>query len=259
MLSWVDDDRFVVEGATFRVIPNGTSSRAFAAAAQGALDAGELFVAKPRWRIDRYVTVIEQLEPRNVVELGIYHGGSTALFAQLARPRRLVAIDLQKGGHDPLDRFVAERGLEDVVHAYDGVDQGSRRRLSEIAEEEFAGESLDLVVDDCSHQYGLTRAAFNELFPRLRAGGIYVIEDWPWAHAAIGAEDVKGLFPDQVPLTRLIFELVLAIPGMPGLITDIAIDDNSAFVTRGDAEIDPAGFNISACSNPRGRDLLAPK
>ena len=32
-------------------------------------------------------------------------------------------------------------------------------------EENFSGEDLDLVIDDCSHLYEETRASFNELFP----------------------------------------------------------------------------------------------
>ena len=73
----------------------------------------------------------------------------------------------------------------------------------------------------------------------------------------MGADDIKGLYPDEVPLTRLLFELVLAIPGAPALITDIAVDANSVYVTRGGAAVDPAAFDISTCSNPRGRELLA--
>jgi predicted O-methyltransferase YrrM len=258
MLTWVDDERFVVGEATFRVIPNAASAQQFTAAAQMANRAGELFVAKPRWRLERYVEILERLEPRHVVELGIYQGGSTALFAELASPRRLVGIDKESGGHRPLDEYIARNGLADVVHVHDGVDQGDREALSEIADREFSGEPLDLVVDDCSHQYEPTHASFNVLFPLLRAGGVYVIEDWPWAHSAVGAEDPKGLYPGQVPLTRLVFELVLAIPGAPGVIADVAVDANSVYVTRGDAAVDPATFDISACSNPRGRELLAP-
>ena len=40
------------------------------------------------------------------------------------------------------------------------------------------GEPLDLVIDDASHLYGPTMASFEVLFPRLRPGGLYVIEDW---------------------------------------------------------------------------------
>jgi predicted O-methyltransferase YrrM len=258
MLTWVDDERFVVGDATFRVIPNAASAQQFTAAVQAANRAGELFVAKPRWHVERYAEVIRRLEPRHVVELGIYQGGSAALFAELARPRRLVAIDKELRGHRPLHEYIAGSGLGDVVHVHAGVDQGNSEALSEIADREFAGEPLDLVVDDCSHEYGPSHASFNVLFPRLGDGGIYVIEDWPWAHSAVGAEDARGWYPDQVPLTRLIFELVLAIPGAPGLITDVAVDANSVYVTRGEANVDPATFDISACSNPRGRELLSP-
>src|SRR5213595_1881751 len=100
MLTWVDDERFVVRGATFRVIPNAASAQEFTDAARSARQAGELFVAKPRWRLDRYVEIIQRLAPRHVVELGIYQGGSTALFAEMARPRRLVAIDKETSGHE---------------------------------------------------------------------------------------------------------------------------------------------------------------
>ena len=67
------------------------------------------------------------------------------------------------------------------------------------------------------------------------------------------------MYPDEVPLTRLLFELVLALPSIPGLITDVKIDVFTAVIRRGDADVDPADFDITACSNPRGRELLAPE
>jgi hypothetical protein len=62
--------------------------------------------------------------------------------------------------------------------------------------EQFDGGPLDLVVDDCSHLYEPTRASFNELFPRLRPGGAYVIEDWVWAHTPLDSEHPEGLLPN---------------------------------------------------------------
>jgi hypothetical protein len=42
---------------------------------------------------------------------------------------------------------------------------------------EFGAMPLDLVSDDASHLLRETRASFNALFPRLRSGGEYIIED----------------------------------------------------------------------------------
>ena len=44
---------------------------------------------------------------------------------------------------------------------------------------------FDLVVDDASHDGDLTRRTFEILWPRVAAGGFYVVEDWffglePW-------------------------------------------------------------------------------
>jgi hypothetical protein len=169
-----------------------------------------------------------------------------------------VAIDQAPGEWPELRRLVAERGFEDSARLYGNFEQSDRGRLAKIFEENFGDQQLDLVVDDCSHLYEQTRQSFNELFPRLRPGGVYVIEDWRWAHPALDAEDQEGLWPEQMPLTRLVFELVLALPSVEGLIDEIRIDQTSVALWRGEAKVDPAGFEISACSNPRGRKLLAP-
>jgi len=101
--------------------------------------------------------------------------------------------------------------------------------------------------------YDATRASFNELFPRLRPGGVYMIEDWPWAHT----EPFTEMWADRVPLTRLVLELVIALPSVRGLVSEIRIDRRWVLVTRGDASVDPDGFEISDCQDQTGRGLLA--
>ena len=181
------------------------------------------------------------------------------MFVELARPRRVVAVDLKPrvDGRERVERHAAARGHEDVVRIHGEVDQADRGRLAQIVDETFGGSELDLVVDDCSHLYEPTRASFNELFPRLRPGGAYVIEDWSWAHTALDSEAPEGLFPDEVPLTRLLFEIVVAGAGAPGLVSEVSIENGLAVIRRGEARVDPSSFEISACSNPRGRALLA--
>lgn len=254
MVTWESDQRFVAGGITFQTLPPDLFENGRAGI---PMEGADFLLAKPRKLVERYLELLADLQPQHVFELGIFQGGSTALLAEVARPRRLVAID-RTTAHGPLEKHVSRTGLGDAVRIYRGVDQADRGRLAEIVEEAFAADPLDLVVDDCSHRYEATRASFNELFPRLRPGGVYVIEDWPWAHTPIDAEALEGAYPGQVPLTRLGFELVLAIPSVPGLITEVTVEMESIQVRRGEATVDAGGFDISACSNPRGRDMLAP-
>jgi SAM-dependent methyltransferase len=251
MLTWKGHDRFVLGETTFRTMaPDAT---------RPAMGDGEFFIFKPRGLVEFYAAAVKELEPRRIFELGTFEGGSTLFFAELARPRRIVAIDREPVKQDRarLDSHAASRGLADVVRTFGEVDQANRKALAQIADEQFDGMALDLVVDDCSHMYEPTRASFNELFPRLRPGGVYVIEDWRWAHTAVGEEPLEGMFPAEEPLTRLLVEIVLAIPGMPDLVSELSVQKRFAVVRRGEAEVDPAAFDISACSNPRGRALLA--
>ena len=155
MLNWVDDARFVVR-ETFRVIPNAASGQRFAHARRprtrrgswSSPSRGGAWSATPRSSSGSNPGASWNWH---------YQGGSTALFAEIARPERLVAIDKQVDGHKPLDDYIARLGLGDVLHVHDGVDQADTRAVSEITEQEFPGESLDLVVDDCSHLYALAR------------------------------------------------------------------------------------------------------
>jgi predicted methyltransferase len=71
------------------------------------------------------------------------------------------------------NRFEAEHNIK----TYWGANQGNSTRLREIVHTEFQ-ESLDLVIDDASHMYALTKKSFETLFPLLRPGGLYIIEDW---------------------------------------------------------------------------------
>ncbi len=248
-LTWVDEQRCRVGEIDFGVIPPDSGERDPAGA--------EYFLFKPKPLVERYAELIAELQPRNVFELGIFEGGSTVFLSELAHPDRLVAIDRQAPRSPGLREYIAANGREGTLRVYDDVDQSDRARLREIADEAFGAEPLDLVFDDCSHLYEPTRASFSELFPRLRPGGVFAIEDWRWAHTPLGADHPEGMWPDQVPLSRLIFEITLAIPSCPGLISDIRVNVRTIEVTRGHLEVDPGTFDIAECCNPRGREMLS--
>jgi hypothetical protein len=203
--------------------------------------------------VRRYVELLTDLRPGRIVELGIYQGGSTALLAMLTQPLSMVAVELTPDRVAALDRLLEARQLSDKVQLAYGTSQDDAAAI--MAALEDAGVSapvLDLVVDDASHLVAQTRASFEILFPYVRPGGKYVIEDWSWAHIGYGLHK-----PDEQPLTELVFELTMVLPSSPGVIAEIHLDRDWAVITRGDADLDPGSFSISRLYNERGRQLLA--
>jgi predicted O-methyltransferase YrrM len=266
MLHWKTDMYLEVDGTDFALAP------ADALVMQTAIDSGALLLRKPRRMVEQYDAMRSEIDPTNVLELGIYNGGSTALLALLFRPRRLVAIDITPSRAPALDDFIDDKGLHDVVHPYFGVDQGDRALLEKIVADEFGTEPLDLVIDDASHLLPETTASFNALFPRLRPGGLFVLEDWSWQHPR--DEDVVGfLLRDEQasqelarrlqagdvapPVSRLVLELVLTAAYAPEIVDEVtSVRRGFLVVRRGDAALDPNEFDITQRYGARGRSML---
>jgi hypothetical protein len=269
----------VVDGVEFQVAPFG-----------GAPGDRQLVVVKPRGAIEGYQELLGRHDHPNVVELGIAFGGSVGLFALLAQPSKLVAVELSAERVPLLDDLIASRGLEDRVRLHYGTDQADVARLAAIVDEEFRGESLDLVIDDASHMYDETVASFELLFPHLRPGGDYVIEDWSadhWLRAVLVAaladpaspqhgwaqEAMAGRIPSgnagqaaqtavavaslasqpARPLSRLAAQLVLAA-AEPGSGVESVVCNRFWFVVRrSDDPLEPGAFRLAdACPDPFG-------
>lgn len=151
-------------------------------------------------------------KPERVLELGIWDGGSIAFWFELFHPKKHVAIDLKQRQDSPyFERYVESRGLRENIRTYWNVDQADRPAISGICAREFDG-ALDLVIDDASHLYGPTKASFETLFPLLRPGGLYVIEDWAWGHWA-DYQRPDHPWAKEIPLTQLVIELIECIGG----------------------------------------------
>jgi len=194
---------------------------------------------------------------KNIVDIGIYRGGSVVLYQELFSPKRIVGLDLTSTREDALDRYVAQRSLGEAIRLYYETDQADRELLSTIMSENFGDEPLDLVVDDASHLYEPTKASFNLLFPRLRPGGVYVIEDWGWAHwdDAYYQSATNYYADEQTALSKLILELVMVSASRPTMISEVHLRPAIAHFVRGDAAISP-GFDIASSYLSSGRQLL---
>jgi cephalosporin hydroxylase len=241
---WSSDEVFTLDGVTYRTqliggkVPPSTSDG--------------MVIFKTRDQIEGYEALIDALRPRSVVELGIFKGGSVALIAQLARPDKLVAIDVEAECR-PLDRFIDAHSLRGVVVPYCGVDQADGAALHRIMQAEFAGSPIDLVIDDASHLLAETRASFNRLFPSVRPGGVYVIEDWGWANTQWPVSS-KGR--GQTPLSVFGCELLLACARRPGLVAAVTADQHILSVHRGPRKLDPYDFDISENIDPVSQEMV---
>lgn len=201
---------------------------------------------KAPWQVESYSQLLHDVAPQTMVEVGMFDGASMALTGELARPRTLVGIDNRATPSAALTEFIARHALENHLRPHYGVDQADTERLRTILAAEIGDEPLDLVVDDASHLYDETRCTFNELFPRLRPGGMYVVEDWP-----------THRIPHDPPLAMLLLELSLATSDTPRCVAGMRITKNDVVVTRGPADLDPAVFDLRDCLGPRAQAFIA--
>jgi predicted O-methyltransferase YrrM len=104
-----------------------------------------------------YDDLIADLQPRRVLEIGVFHGASIRAWRHLPQPVEVVGVDRNLCPGIPVIRCTAP-DFSPVI-------------------EQLQGQQFDLIIDDGSHQQAHQIAAIQQLSPLLRAGGVFVIED----------------------------------------------------------------------------------
>lgn len=252
------DDKFSFDGVDF-VCDYASGSTA-----------DRFFIVKNAPHVRQYIELCEQFSGGVFVELGIAEGGSAAMAALVAAPAKLIALDLEPVRLAALDDFITARNLQRSVRPHYGIDQADQARLGALVDEELEGRPIDLVFDDASHVLEPTRRSFEVLFPRMRPGGLYVIEDWNteyvWRHAmkeafqqmspeerieafAKGASDgerepVDGVDPSGRPMSDIAVEMMLLRALPVDMVASVSVNRFELRVERGPAELDPDDFRL---------------
>lgn len=240
-VSWLDSRTAEVSGIRFLVsaVENG----------DGVDDADRLLLVKDADYLRRCAARFRALAPRNIVEIGILHGGSVMFWNLVLRPERQLAFDLSDRSAEPLRRFAASAERHGRLELRFGLDQADRASLTALAAEVFGDEPIDLIIDGGSHSYPEKRASLETLLPRLRPGGAYVIEDWGWAH--IDAPEARSSSANRPALTNLIVELLMVCGSRTGVIDELLVEPHAVLATRGTRPLDPA-FTLAGVYSNRG-------
>jgi hypothetical protein len=150
------------------------------------------------------------------------------LFADLWTSATIVGIDLRPRNDHVIDHL-AKLGLSQRIRLHHEVSQSDRERVTNIIESSFVGE-IDIIIDDASHQYHFTKATFEITFPYLANGGLYIIEDWAWAHWKNWQGE--NLFSRSPAMSNLVFQLVMASASSSNIIANVSIDSNICVIEK---------------------------
>ena len=205
---------------------------------------------KTRGNVQAYVDFLDGRRCDRILELGIMKGGSCVFFNELLKPSLHVAVELEKALPRSLSAYVEvvardKRRLLPVM----GVSQADIGAIKAVIGE----EPLDFVVDDASHDYALSRASFEGLFPLLRPGGVYALEDWGWAQWGGEWDKPDHAWASLPALSNLVLEICLICTSYSHIVSSVHVTPVTTFIIRGQAAIDQ--LVVTEAYRARGRKL----
>lgn len=165
--------------------PEFTRSREPSETSVGGLieRATNAFVAvQNRYELERFLTVVKQLRPKTVVEIGTARGGLLYCLAQLvAEDGLIVSVDLPGGpncgGQTAIERtvFSSFGGSCRRVECVSGDSHEPRTRAS--LERILCGRTVDLLVLDGDHSYEGVKRDYAMYADMLGPDGVLALHD----------------------------------------------------------------------------------
>ena len=106
---------------------------------------------------------------KKVMEIGVWKGGSTRSWKEYFPNAQILGLDIMP---ECLNH------VEDRISIHIG-NQDDTSFLKSVAEKRIAKEDylFDMIIDDGSHRMSSMKLSFDTLFPYVRSGGYYVVED----------------------------------------------------------------------------------
>lgn len=150
--------------------------------------------------IDLYANQMTRRSNVSMLEIGVEYGHSIAMWQEYFKNSKVYGIDIKSDNVKfELENFV----LGDATNA-------------EVISKNFARNKFDYVIDDGSHTIADQIASFDLIFPKMKSGGKYFIEDVNGDNAVqrisqhlkehdfevFDFRDIKGRYDDIVIMVR---------------------------------------------------------
>ena len=127
---------------------------------------------------------------RNITEIGVLLGHSLPMWLDYFSQAHIYAVDINQQALDAAhDYLTNSTGHSDAVMQRVHLMLGSSKYRSEMARLGIADGSMDVVIDDGDHSPAGQEKSLLTLWPAVRPGGYYIIED-----IATGANRNTGLY-----------------------------------------------------------------
>jgi predicted O-methyltransferase YrrM len=176
-----------------------------------------------------------QFSPKSIFEVGYFEGGSSVFIDRLFSPEHLTCVDNRKTRVTEVDNYIDRQDRSPAMNVVHNFDQADADGLRELADRHHS-DGLDIVFDDASHMYDQTKVTLSVLFPRLKPGGFYVIEDYGWVHSA-AFQGADHPWAELSGVSTLVFELIGVLANNSTVIQDIYLDGGACVIRKGHAAI----------------------
>ena len=244
-LTWISPSEFELDGLQFTCDYTSHLSR--------PMNDQNVVIAKTRGLIDKLYEHLSPLRPQTMLEIGIAQGGSAFLHTSLFNLSKYVGVDMRPADAEVLTLLRQKYG-PDRVRLYYKTSQEDKTRIARVCDDEFGG-LCDVVIDDGSHQYELSVQTVEVALPHLRPGGLYVIEDWGWAHwqGDKWQDKKKGYNVGKPALSNLVFELTMLCASRPDIVDHAVVESGFAIFRKGNAKLDWHTFKLRESYLTQGR------
>jgi len=151
--------------------------------------------------LQAFLKIFAAANPKNVVEIGSFYGGTLWFFSQVAQLEKLTSIDLPIPASDEryLDMMSARNQwigwVENVEFAQFIGDSHDGQTISSVKEKVGVG-TVDVLHIDGDHTYEGVRADYDNYKDLVRPGGMIVFHD------VVGITEVAFFWSELVGATR---------------------------------------------------------